>query len=274
MSDKLNKFITNVLAGVVAADSLPDFDTLEDADIEQYASDINKKMRQKLSSEFKGQYYSTATKELLRGLKAVGVLDDEQVSEFSSLKFDELTTQIGEVVKTKQTASMGESQKEVAAQIEKVKATIKAQYDAQMQELSGKLNTYQQKEYELQKVGAIKAALPKGFTPTDTQLKALNGLIGADVDIKFTDSGEPNLFYKGTDTVFGLNDKQILGLGDIVPKYLKDLGIWSEKPKPQTMDLSGGFKEPAKDDIQVNGSGTQNDRKAAAQQFLKELTKQ
>jgi hypothetical protein len=169
---------------------------------------------------------------------------------------------------------MGESQKEVAAQIEKVKATIKAQYDAQMSELSGKLSTYQQKEYELQKVSAIKSALPKGFVPTDTQLKALNGLIGADVDIKFTDSGEPNLFYKGTDTVFGLNDKQILGLGDIVPKYLKDLGIWSEKPKPQTMDLSGGFKEPAKDEIQVNGAGTQNDRKAAAQQFLKELTKQ
>lgn len=274
MSDKLNKFITNVLAGVVAADSLPDFDTLDDADIEQYAADINKKMRQKLSSEFKGQYYSTATKELLRGLKAVGVLDDDQVSEFSSLKFDELTAQLGEVVKTKQTASMGESQKEVAAQIEKVKATIKAQYDAQISELSGKLNTYQQKEYELQKVSAIKAALPKGFVPTDTQLKALNGLIGADVDIKFTDSGEPNLFYKGTDTVFGLNDKQILGLGDIVPKYLKDLGIWSEKPKPQTMDLSGGFKEPVKEEIQVSGAGTQNDRKAAAQQFLKELTKQ
>ena len=274
MSDKLNKFITNVLAGVVAADSLPDFDTLEDTDIEQYAADINKKMRQKLSSEFKGQYYSTATKELLRGLKAVGVLDDDQVSEFSSLKFDELTAQLGEVVKTKQAASMGESQKEVAAQIEKVKATIKAQYDAQMSELSGKLNTYQQKEYELQKVSAIKAALQKGFVPTDTQLKALNGLIGADVDIKFTDSGEPNLFYKGTDTVFGLNDKQILGLGDIVPKYLKDLGIWSEKPKPQTMDLSGGFKEPVKEEIQVSGAGTQNDRKAAAQQFLKELTKQ
>ena len=243
MSDKLNKFITNVLAGVVAADSLPDFDTLEDTDIEQYAADINKKMRQKLSSEFKGQYYSTATKELLRGLKSAGVLDDDQVSEFSSLKFDELTAQLGEVVKTKQAASMGESQKEVAAQIEKVKATIKA-------------------------------ALPKGFVPTDTQLKALNGLIGADVDIKFTDSGEPNLFYKGTDTVFGLNDKQILGLGDIVPKYLKDLGIWSEKPKPQTMDLSGGFKEPVKEEIQVSGAGTQNDRKAAAQQFLKELTKQ
>ena len=272
MSDKLNKFITSVLAGVVAENSLPDFETMEDSDIEQYAADINKKTRQKLSSEFKGQYYTTATKELLRGLKTAGVIDDEQVSEFSQLKFDDLTTQLGEVVKTKATANMGESQKEVAAQIEKVKATIKAQYEAQMSELTGKLNGYQQKEFEHQKVNAIKSALPKGFTPTDTQLKALNGLIGADVDIKFTDSGEPNLFYKGTDTVFGLNDKQILGLGDIVPKYLKDLGVWSEKPTPQKMDLSGGYKETPQD-VTVSGNGTTNNRKEAAQQFLKELNK-
>lgn len=273
MSDKLNKFLTSVLAGVVAENSLPDFETMDDEQIEQYAADVNKKTRQKLSSEFKGQYYSTATKDLLRGLKAAGVIDDEQVSEFSTLKFDELTAQLGEVVKAKATANMGESQKEVAAQIEKVKATIKAQYDAQMAELTGKLNGYQQKEYEHQKVNAIKSALPKGFTPTDTQLKALNGLIGSDVDIKFTDSGEPNLFYKGTDTVFGLNDKQILGLGDIVPKYLKELGIWSEKPTPQKVDLSGGYKEPDKN-VQVNGNGTTNDRLKAAQEFAKELNKQ
>lgn len=271
--EKLSKFLTSVLAGVVAADSLPDFEALEETEIEQYAADVNKKIRQKLSSEFKGQYYATATKELVRGLKAAGVIDDEQASEFAQLKFDELTSAIGETVKTKQAASMSDNQKEVAAQIEKVKATIKAQYDAQLHELTGKLTTYQQQEFEAKKTAAIRSALPKGFNPTDTQLKALNGLIGADVDIKFTDSGEPNLFYKGTDTVFGLNDKQILGLGDIVPKYLKDLGVWNEKPAPQKMDLSGGYKEPVREETTVSGNGTLNSRKEAAQQFLKELQK-
>lgn len=275
MTDKVKTFIKTALVGIVAEDNLPDFEAMDDEQVEQYAADIAKKQRQKLSSEFKGQYYSTATKELLKGLQAAGVLEADQVSEFGTLKFDELTAQIGEVVKTKQVANMGESQKEVAEKIEKAKLAIKAQYDTQLNELNGKLNGYQQKEYEHQKVNAIKGALPKGFTPTDVQLKALNGLIGADVDIKFTDSGEPNLFYKGTDTVFGLNDKQILGLGDIVPKYLKDLGVWSEKPTPKIQDLSGGFKETEKREVSTNNAnGGLNDRLKAAQEFKEALNKQ
>lgn len=277
MSDKLNKFLNSVLAGVVAENNLPDFEAMDDEQVEQYAADIAKKQRQKLSSEFKGQYYATATKELLKGLQAAGVLEADQVSEFGTLKFDELTAQIGEVVKIKQVANMGENQKEISAQIEKVKATIKAQYDAQVSELNGKLNIYQNKEYQNKKIGAIKSALPKGFTPTDVQLKALNGLIEADIDMKFTDSDEANLFYKGTDTIYGLNEpqRQIFGLNEIVPKYLKDLGVWSEKPQPVTKDLSGGFKEFEKKDTTVSGAnGGTNDRLKAAQEFKEVLNKQ
>ena len=275
MSDKLNKFLNSVLAGVVAENNLPDFEAMDDEQVEQYAADIAKKQRQKLSSEFKGQYYSTATKELLKGLQAAGVLEADQVSEFGTLKFDELTAQIGEVVKTKQVANMGESQKEIAAQIEKAKASIKAQYDAQVNELNGKLTGYQQKEYDAKELAAIKKAMPKGFEPNDAQLKSLRYLIKEEADLKFVDeSPEPSLFHKNTTNVLG-DGKQILDLSDIVPKHLKSMGIWSEKPQPITKDLSGGFKDIEKKDVSVNGNnGGTNDRLKAAQEFKEALNKQ
>lgn len=274
MSDKFNKFLSSVLAGVVAENNIPDFEAMDDEQVEQYAADIAKKQRQKLSSEFKGQYYSTATKELLKGLQAAGVLEADQVTEFGTLKFDELTAQLGEVVKTKQVANMGESQKEIAAQIEKAKASIKAQYDTQLNELNGKLTSYQQKEYDTKELAAIKRAMPKGFEANDAQLKALRYLIKEEADLKFVDeSTEPSLFHKNTTNVLG-DGKQILDLSDIIPKYLKNMGVWNEKPQPEKRDLSGGYKEPIKD-VSINGNnGGANDRLKAAQEFKEALNKQ
>jgi len=269
MAEKLTKFLQSVLAGVVAPESLPNFDELEDTDIEAYAKDIQKKWKQKLSPEFKGQYYDTATKELLRGLNAQGVIDAEQISEFSTLKFDELTGKLSEVIKSKQTANMSESQKEIAAQVEKAKKAIEAQYQQQLNDLQN----YQAKEYEGKIIGVINGAMPKGFAPTPVQLKALKSLIDSEVDIKFTDNDEANLFYKGTETIYGLNGdkKQILGLNDIVPKYLKELGIWSEKPKAEVKDFSNGSNGVPVTPPTVNQNGSLNKRKEAAKEFLKNL---
>jgi len=275
MSDKIKKVLLGVLEGVVAEDNLPDFEAMDDEQITQYTADVAKKQRQSLSGKFKGQYYDTATKEILNGFQAAGVIDAERASELKTLKFDELTAQLSEDLKTKQVANMGESQKEIAAQIEKAKASIKAQYDAQVNELNGKLTGYQQKEYDAKELAAIKKAMPKGFEPNDAQLKSLRFLIKEEADLKFVDeSPEPSLFHKNTTNVLG-DGKQILDLSDIVPKYLKSMGVWSEKPQPVIKDLSGGFKEFEKKDVSVNGNnGGTNDRLKAAQEFKEALNKQ
>lgn len=243
MTAKQAEIISKLLEGVVADDS-PFWNDEADLDVDkltkQFSGGLEKIYRNKLHSNFLGEY----SKKVANGLIASGIFGDDDteiVEQIKAAKVDEIPSRLAEYWKDKEQKlkQIVPDQSKAAEQIEQVKKSLEAQYQKKLNELTGELGTYKAREYEAKETELIMSAIPAGVQLNKRQLNALRHEIKSEADIKFTDN-EAHLFHKGTDTPYGLNSekKTLVQITDIVPATLKDLGFWSEKPKPEKKDFS------------------------------------
>lgn len=244
MTAKQAEIISELLKGVVADDS-PFWNDEADLDVEkmtkQFSGGLEKIYRNKLHSNFLGEY----SKKIQNGLIASGIFGDDDTEfveqHIKTAKVEEIPSKLAEFWKAKEEKlkQTPPNQNKMAEEIERVKKSLEAQYQKTVSELTGKLGTYEAKEYEAKETELIMSAIPEGVQLNKRQLNALKHEIKSDADIKFTEN-EGHLFHKGTDTPYGLkNDKKTLvQITDLVPSTLKDLGFWSENPKPIKKDFS------------------------------------
>lgn len=268
MTQKQAEALKEILAGVVADDS-PFWSEDGDFDKDSFANDVKGKLKQSHSEHFKGRYLGEFTRQLANSLQTAGIADDtdeDVLSELKKGKIDDIPKHLKTLLDKKTTSKLSDTQKTVAEQIELAKKTMQAQYEKQMQELSGKVKGYEAKEKEVKTDSAIMAALPAEAKLTPIQLKAVKSVILGEADLVPTDNGV-ELFHKGTEKPFGtLNEKkQLIGLSDFVPQVLKELNLWNEKPKPGKQDFSHLQKDVAPT---ANDSMSRESRIAAAKKLF------
>lgn len=235
-AELLKTVLLQIGAGAVAAEDVQS----DDFDPEAIAAKIKEAQKKILAPEFKGRYYNEFVGKIAKQLKEAGVISDETtISELKELPAEEFAKFIDKTYKDKTNTEQTTAQKSVQEQLETLKTSLQSEHQKAMKDLQTQLKQYQAKEFEHQRLYAVKGNLPDGFNPSELQLKAMLNLLESEADIKFN-NGKPELYHKGTDVAFGLQHekKELLELKNVLTRYAKELGIWSEKPQPQKVDIS------------------------------------
>lgn len=250
MTQKQVEILEKVLAGVVADDS-PFWSDSDEIDVEKIASDISSKLTKKFKHELYPRHVNEFQNKIASGLLSEGIICDDDTDIIATLKTGKLETipaTLATLLKTKQAAvPQSDSSKTHLENIKAIEKALEEKHQKELNELAAKVKQYEAKEMEAKKDEAIKAALPNGLQLKATQFKAVKSILSDTIDFAVSDN-DIQLFHKGTEKPFGLlNEKPtLLTLSDYVPGLLKELGFWSEKPKPQKLDLSSLEKQQNK----------------------------